>query len=152
VGRPMPDGRRRQRRSSGGNQMAGVGVLRSPRRLCSALIVLVFAYCGLAAASATAHADADVMPRRDVVSQVSACPGTPTVDYSAQTDPYSLYNQVRDIGATDFYQAGYFGDGVDVAVIDSGVARVPGFDPAHVVDGPDLSFESQAPYGAPPNA
>ena len=37
---------------------------------------------------------------------------------------------------------GLTGAGVDVAIIDSGVARVPGLDaPGAVVDGPDLSFE-----------
>jgi serine protease AprX len=45
----------------------------------------------------------------------------------------------------DAWKAGYTGKGVDVALIDSGVARVPGLTSGNVVDGPDLSFESQYP-------
>jgi len=38
------------------------------------------------------------------------------------------------------------GEGIGVALIDSGVAPVPGLDqPGKVINGPDLSFESQAP-------
>ena len=45
--------------------------------------------------------------------------------------------------------AGYTGAGVDVAVIDTGVAPVPGLDtPGKVVTGPDLSFD--APGAATP--
>jgi serine protease AprX len=40
------------------------------------------------------------------------------------------------------WAAGYTGQGVDVALIDSGVARVDGLTDGNVVDGPDLSFES----------
>jgi serine protease AprX len=44
------------------------------------------------------------------------------------------------------WQAGYTGRGVDVALIDSGVAPVNGLATAgKVIYGPDLSFESQAP-------
>ncbi len=67
-------------------------------------------------------------------------------------DAYSLYNQVRDIGADIYYRHGYFGQGVDVAVIDTGVAPVKGIDGGNVVDGPDLSFESQATNGDKKNA
>src|SRR6185437_9881432 len=37
--------------------------------------------------------------------------------------------------------------GVDVAMIDTGVAPVQGIDAQNVIDGPDLSFDSQANYG-----
>src|SRR3712207_8957498 len=44
-----------------------------------------------------------------------------------------------------YWKAGYTGKGVDVAVIDTGVAPVPGLASAgKLVNGPDLSFESQA--------
>ncbi|HEX3226258.1 MAG TPA: S8 family serine peptidase [Gaiellaceae bacterium] len=50
------------------------------------------------------------------------------------------------IGAPAWWNAGYTGQGVDVAMIDSGVSRVSGLDGAgKVVYGPDLSLESQAP-------
>jgi Subtilase family len=41
------------------------------------------------------------------------------------------------------WQKGWTGKGVDVALIDSGVAPVPGLT-MNVINGPDLSFESQA--------
>ncbi|MEX2422525.1 MAG: S8 family serine peptidase, partial [Acidimicrobiia bacterium] len=47
------------------------------------------------------------------------------------------------IGADTFWEAGYTGQGVDVAIIDSGIAPVAGLDgPNKVVNGPDISFDS----------
>ena len=49
-------------------------------------------------------------------------------------------------GATTFWRNGYSGQGVDVALLDSGVLPVEGMMTANkLVIGPDLSFESQAP-------
>ncbi len=49
-------------------------------------------------------------------------------------------------GAKAWWNAGYTGAGVDVAVIDTGVSPVEGLaTPGKVVYGPDLSLESQAP-------
>ena len=49
-------------------------------------------------------------------------------------------------GTPAMWNLGFTGAGVGVAVIDTGVARVPGLDhPGKVVDGPDLSFDSQVP-------
>ena len=54
---------------------------------------------------------------------------------------YRIANQV--VGASAFWNAGYTGLGVDVAIIDSGIAPVPGLsDPNKVVNGPDISFDS----------
>jgi serine protease AprX len=67
----------------------------------------------------------------------------PTLGYDTAKDEGSL-SFVRDtIHVTDAWKAGYTGKGVDVALIDSGVARVPGLTSGNVIDGPDLSFESQ---------
>ncbi len=66
--------------------------------------------------------------------------------YDPASDPYSMYNTTAYTGATTWWDAGYTGAGVDVAVIDTGVSPVPGLDGAgKVVYGPDLSLESQAP-------
>ncbi|MCU1400055.1 MAG: peptidase and in kexin sedolisin [Acidimicrobiales bacterium] len=52
----------------------------------------------------------------------------------------------RITGAQSLWNQGFLGQGVGVAVIDTGVARVPGLDAAgKVIDGPDLSFDSQDP-------
>jgi serine protease AprX len=53
----------------------------------------------------------------------------------------SLAEVVRQIGADDLWAAGYTGAGVDVAIIDTGVAPVAGLADTNVVIGPDLSFE-----------
>jgi serine protease AprX len=63
-------------------------------------------------------------------------------------DPWSQSGSMtlvsRITGANDMWRQGYTGNGIDVALIDTGVAPVPGLnDPAKVVVGPDLSFESQ---------
>jgi subtilisin family serine protease len=58
----------------------------------------------------------------------------------------SLYNTTLMTGAQAYWRAGFTGQGVDVAVIDSGVAPVPGLDGADkLYHGPDVSFEAQVP-------
>jgi len=60
------------------------------------------------------------------------------------SDGGSLYRIVDHVvGADAYWEAGYSGLGVDVAIIDSGVAPVPGLDdPNKVVNGPDISFDA----------
>ncbi len=65
--------------------------------------------------------------------------------FDPATDPGSLYNLAKIIGADQSWNAGYTGAGVDVAVIDTGVSPVPGLTSGNVVNGPDLSFDSQSP-------
>jgi serine protease AprX len=71
----------------------------------------------------------------------------PTVaGYDPATDVGSLSMITRVVGAQTMWDAGYTGRGIDVAVIDTGVTRVPGLDnPGKVIDGPDLSFDSGDP-------
>jgi len=71
--------------------------------------------------------------------------GTPAT-YVPATDVNSMYWTTQYTGAAAWWNAGYTGNGIDVAVIDSGVSPVPGLDaPGKVIYGPDLSLESQAP-------
>jgi serine protease AprX len=66
--------------------------------------------------------------------------------YLPSSDPNSMYATTQYTGAQAWWDAGYTGSGVDVAVIDSGVSPVPGLGtPGKVIYGPDLSLESQAP-------
>ncbi len=56
----------------------------------------------------------------------------------------SLSSVARMIGADTYWQAGFTGQDVDVAIIDSGVTPVKGLDlDEKLFQGPDLSFESQ---------
>jgi serine protease AprX len=57
--------------------------------------------------------------------------------------PGSWLKVARNTKLREMWQRGWTGDGIDVALIDSGVAPVPGVD-MQVVNGPDLSFDSQA--------
>jgi len=66
--------------------------------------------------------------------------------FDAAADLGSLANVTKMIGAQDLWDDGVTGRGVDVALVDTGVVPVTGLQGADkVVDGPDLSFESQAP-------
>jgi serine protease AprX len=96
----------------------------------------------------------------DQVGQLQQTPGVASVSpnnsvrlmsvntgsYDATNDPHSMYRTTLDSGAQNFWKSGYTGQGVDVAVIDSGVAPVDGLTaPGKVLNGPDLSFESNSP-------
>ncbi|MET7425354.1 S8 family serine peptidase [Dactylosporangium sp. NPDC005555] len=71
--------------------------------------------------------------------------------WRADGDANSMFSVVRATGALDVWKtddAGgrpIGGTGVGIALIDSGVTPVVGLnDPARIINGPDLSFESQA--------
>jgi serine protease AprX len=63
--------------------------------------------------------------------------------YDPTADTGSLLDVATIIGATAAYKAGWTGKGIDVALIDTGVAPVQGLTSGNVVNGPDLSFDSQ---------
>ena len=63
--------------------------------------------------------------------------------YDAAGDVGSMYNTTLMTGAQTYWQHGYTGAGIDVAVIDTGVVPVDGLiTPGEVCNGPDLSGES----------
>jgi serine protease AprX len=73
-------------------------------------------------------------------------PATTLAAYDPAADVNSMLNTTAYTGASAWWSAGYTGQGVDVALIDTGVSPVNGLDASgKVVYGPDLSFESQAP-------
>ena len=57
--------------------------------------------------------------------------------------PGSWYRVAKNTKLHEMWQRGWTGEGIDVALIDSGVAPVEGL-AINVINGPDLSFESQA--------
>jgi serine protease AprX len=64
--------------------------------------------------------------------------------FVASADPGSTYSTNAVLGAGRFWARGHTGEGIDVAVLDSGVSPVEGLNaPGKIVNGPDLSFESQ---------
>ena len=66
--------------------------------------------------------------------------------YDPASDPYSMQNITAGDGTQAWWNDGDTGKGVDVAVIDTGVSPVPGLNaPGKVINGPDLSLESQSP-------
>ena len=74
-----------------------------------------------------------------------ATAATAGLGYDPATAKGGLQHIAAAVGAQDSFRAGYTGKGVGVALIDTGVTRVPGLDTGNVVDGPDLSFDSQDP-------
>ena len=72
-----------------------------------------------------------------------------TLSYAFTPKKYdgSMYYVAQVItGAGEFWNDGYTGQGIDVALIDTGVVPVNGLTYKNkVVNGPDLSFESQDP-------
>jgi len=97
-----------------------------------------------------------VQADRTTAQAIAATPGVRTVTpdrtaktqalgFTASSQPGSMTNITRVTGAQSAWKAGYTGSGVDVAVIDTGMAPVSSMkDSAKVVVGPDVSFESQA--------
>jgi serine protease AprX len=68
-------------------------------------------------------------------------------DYDAESANGSLYNTARQIGTKWYWNRGFTGSGVDVAVIDTGLSPVLGLSTKDkVYFGPDMSFESQLPH------
>jgi serine protease AprX len=77
---------------------------------------------------------------------VGAGTGLAATGYDPAGDPNSADATTAYLGAQAWWDGGYTGAGIDVAVIDSGVSPVQGLSaPNKVIYGPDLSFDSQAP-------
>jgi serine protease AprX len=74
-----------------------------------------------------------------------------TDGYDASTDVGSMHQTMKAIRAGRFYRAGFTGQGVGVALLDTGVVPVDGLTStnsdgsAKVTHGPDLSFDNNAP-------
>jgi serine protease AprX len=81
-----------------------------------------------------------------VVSSIAmASPAAAAASYDPTTDMNSMFNTTAYSGVKAWWNAGFTGAGVDVAVIDTGVDPVEGLaTPGKIIYGPDLSLESQA--------
>src|SRR3954454_3426343 len=88
----------------------------------------------------TAEADVSGVHGRDVSGFVQSDFGTRGGGSSFPRLDIDAVSAV--IGADDVRRAGITGAGIDIALIDTGVANVPGV--GTIVNGPDLSFDSQS--------
>jgi serine protease AprX len=93
-----------------------------------------FAALSATDAIATVTRDLRLTPLQNAVA-----PGMPAADPTQDTG--SLAAITRLTGAQDLWACGWTGQGIDVALIDSGIAPVPGIGP--VVNAVDLSFDAQ---------
>jgi serine protease AprX len=100
------------------------------------------------AAAVPADAVAGLRNAVDVVSSVEAdapmrpLSVDPALGYDATGDFGSMLNVNKLIGAPTLWANGYTGEGVDVALLDTGVAPVEGLS-GKIVNGPDLSLDYQ---------
>ncbi|SNT03428.1 serine protease AprX [Geodermatophilus pulveris] len=101
-----------------------------------------FGVRGTAAAIATSALAAAVLTAGTGTAQAAPDAG---LGYDPVADKGSLHNIAEVIGAHASYRAGYTGKGIGIALIDTGVTNVPGLHSGNVVDGADLSFDSQDP-------
>jgi serine protease AprX len=93
------------------------------------------------AGAPAAHADAGGQHQWMVVG--------PTTTSTTTNTPLDLADTEQVIGADASWAQGDTGQGIDVAVLDSGVTPVQGLNtPNKVIYGPDLSFDSQDPSTA----
>jgi serine protease AprX len=75
---------------------------------------------------------------RDMRVHLSSIPGV-------TGSPGDISNIADETGATDYWRSGFVGQGVDVALLDSGVLPVAGLlTPNKLVIGPDFSYESRS--------
>ncbi len=88
-------------------------------------------------------APAGAAPQRG--GEHGAATGQPGGRWRFDDSATTMADVTRAIGAGPLRSAGRTGDGVGVALIDTGVAPVAGLPSGTVVDGPDLSLDSQAP-------
>jgi serine protease AprX len=80
-----------------------------------------------------------------LLSAVFGATGVQAAGYDPASDVNSMASTTDYSGAQAWWAAGYTGQGIDVALIDSGVSPIEGLNTSgKVVYGPDLSLESQA--------
>jgi serine protease AprX len=112
---------------------------------CGGRVVAVQPAVGTIVVDATVGTAARLHQLDGVAGVTPDATATPlSLGFDPATQPGAMTNVTRVTGAQDLWRQGLTGAGVDVALIDTGVAPVPALSNAtKVVVGPDLSFESQ---------
>jgi serine protease AprX len=117
------------------------------RRTLAALAAAVGLTAGLVATSTVDAAPKDSHWKNTtvVVEETNSIDDVNKIDGVDASDPAdgvtTLVEVVDQIGADELWAAGFTGDGVDVAVIDTGIAPVAELSESDVFVGPDLSLE-----------
>jgi serine protease AprX len=106
------------------------------RLIAPAAAALALLASGGSAVTTAGHASADAGTSR-------SHGGWQAGAWQAGSAPLSVTDVANVIGARSTAAAGLDGSGVGVALVDTGVAPVPGLPAAQIVNGPDLSVESQ---------
>jgi serine protease AprX len=70
---------------------------------------------------------------------------TAPTDWAFNAAAARLSDVTRAVRGDVAHKAGYTGKGIGIALIDTGVVPVPGLTSGNIVNGPDLSLESQVP-------
>lgn len=105
------------------------------------LALVVAAQPGFGTAPGSALAGGEKVPTK---SNTTTASPTTTSKSTAPVDGGSMALVTEATGARAYWNAGFTGKGIDIAIIDSGLAPVEGLStPGKVILGPDLSFESQ---------
>ena len=115
------------------NSSTGVSAVRR-RRLAAGLALAALTGGTLACSGATAASAAAAG------ATAASGPG-----YAVTTDTGGLQAITRMTDAQAAWTSGITGKGIGIALIDSGVAPVKGLTSGNVINGPDLSFDSQNP-------
>jgi serine protease AprX len=139
--------------SAGSSQTSGLSwQIRSSRGLVAG--IAAFAMTAAMALALPAPAQASELTTEPILLDTSTATFSETSstslrqwsDKEAHKDTNGLMSTVAGgvTHATQMWDAGYTGAGVDIAIIDSGVSPGTGLTyPGKVIHGPDLSFESQ---------
>ncbi len=116
-------------------RIAAVAVSAAILALTPVLTVSAAGPPGQAGANGPSTRSAGSTPRGDVTGS------SPSSDSEPTRQPTQLLDIAHQIGADELWAEGYTGKGVDIAMIDTGVAPVAELSESNIVVGPDLSFE-----------
>ena len=115
------------------------------QRSIAAVAAMLLVAAGLAPAGASTSSSADPTAVSDFGWTDAGWEDASHLhDFKPKDYPGSMYWVAQEItGAGEYWNDGWTGDGVDVAIIDTGVVPVYGLNGADkIVDGPDLSFNA----------
>jgi serine protease AprX len=122
---------------------------RAVTALCASAVVAVAASLNATSASAAAEGLTGTAEGSSGIAEGTSSPWNASGHRWGYDSRVAAGTSITDIsqiiGADDMGGRGYTGKHVGIALIDTGIARVPGLSGKNIVNGPDLSFESQDP-------